>query len=234
MTSYLHKYKWKKNTCKLKQKTTPGPDRLTSEFIQILSRMHKILLLKIFNAPLQFAYFPEKWKPAKLILIPKNSIDSARPEHFRPICITSILGKVLQKQINSRQYHFLYINKILNEKQYGFTQGTSAVSTLENIKALIQKAQPEKLTTIIISLDIAGAFYSLWTPFALGILNSHRCPQTLYNLLKDLLSTRTINYETESGAITKPNVIGCPQGPPISPLLCNLLISTVLNKKKQH
>lgn len=51
----------------------------------------------------------------------------------------------------------------------------------------------------------------LWAPFVLDILNLDRCPKNLYNL-KDVLSARTISYNTESTNITKSKLIGCPHG----------------------
>lgn len=215
---------------KIKPKVTPGPDNLKTNLVKGLYNANKEFFLKIFNAALEFGYFPIQWKNTKTILLNKKAENPELPSSYRPICITSILGKALEKLINNRIYHFLHKNKLLSKHQFGFTHNTSAVLAMYQIKQNILAAKESNLTSIIISLDITGAFNSLWTPFVLQILKNQNCPKNLFQITQSLLTNREITYYTKSKITRKKNILGCPQGSPISPLLWNLIISTLLNK----
>lgn len=215
----------------IKHRNTPGPDEISGDFIKILHNIHSNLLLNIFNAALKHGYFPPQWKDSKLILIPKTKGNQEDPSNFRPICVSSILGKVLEKLINNRLYHFMCINNLHHKDQYGFTHQTSATIALFKLKEKIKQIQSTNYTAIIISLDITGAFNSLWTPFVLHILKSNNCPNNILNLLQDSLSERSISYLLKTTKIIKKGILGSPQGSPMSPLLWNLLISKLLETK---
>lgn len=216
---------------KLKKKTAPGMDLISTEFIESLHRKFKHLFKNIFNAALQLGYFPEEWKVAKLILIPKKDGPLTTHADFRPICITPIIGKILEKLLNNRIYHFLHHNKHLNPNQFGFTHQKSSTIALYKMHQHIKEVQRNKGTPIIISLDISGAFNSLWTPYTLDILKTLDCPKNIFSLLKSCILNRKITYTSQSDEITKSNVIGSPQGSPVSPLLWNLLVSTLLSEQ---
>jgi len=52
-------------------------------------------------------------KPGK-----ENSMEVTK---FRPISLTNMAGKVMEKLLTNRITHFVYRNELLNCNQYGFT-----------------------------------------------------------------------------------------------------------------
>lgn len=52
---------------------------------------------------------------------------SSKTRTFEPLALNSVFGKILEKLLNNRIYHFLFINNLLQKNQYGFKYGTSAV-----------------------------------------------------------------------------------------------------------
>ena len=74
---------------------------------------------------------PESWCQAKIKLIPKSQ-DLSNPENFRPIALTSTIGKLFNKILAHRLEHFLCSNYILDPSlQKGFL--TNINGTMEHI-----------------------------------------------------------------------------------------------------
>lgn len=212
----------------LKKNVTPGPDNITTTFIQTLYTYHKQFLIKIFNAALKLGHFPEVWKNSRIILIPKKELDknNPQPNQFRPIAINSIFGKILEKLLNDRIYFHLFTNNHLPPNQFGFTHNTSTTQALLNIKDSIAQANNEKC--IIISLDVKNAFNQIRQSNINEYLKETECPNNLTNLVNDMLSNRTITYDSDQLKINIPLLKGSPQGSPLSPLLWNLTIAKLL------
>lgn len=212
----------------LKRRIAPGPDNLRTPFIQILYNTHKNFFIKIFNSCIDLGHFPTRWKSSKVILIPKKSKSHKVEDTYRPIAINSILGKVLEKLINNRIYHFLAVNNLIPKNQYGFKHGTSAINALDNIKENIIKSKLDKLQCLVVSLDIKNAFGSINKEILLEIMKGHNIPSYLTNIVADILTGRSVIYNTSSVNIHKKIGSGSPQGSPLSPTLWNLTVSTLL------
>lgn len=216
---------------KLKPKSAPGLDNITTTLIKSIYTLHPNFVLNIFNSALKYGYFPTEWKNAKLILLNKPDKPSNNPRSYRPICLNSIFGKILERLLNSRLYHFLYKNKLFHPNQFGFTHNKSAINALYQLKNILIENKNANTHSVLISLDYQGAFDSLWYPFVLSYLKEHKCPSNLYKLLKSFFHNRSLTYASSVVERSQTLEIGCPQGSPISPLLWNILISGLLNLK---
>lgn len=215
---------------KLKPRSAPGLDNITSNLLKCIFSSHPNFVLNIFNSALKYSYFPQQWKEAKLILLNKPNKPLENPRSYRPICLNSIFGKVLERLLNSRLYFFLYQNNLFHPKQYGFTHEKSTANALHQIRHTLEENRANDKHSVLISLDFQGAFDSVWHPIIFEYLREHKCPTNLYQLLLSFLQNRTNTYVSPVGVVTCPVEMGCPQGSPLSPLLWNILISKLLNK----
>lgn len=70
---------------------------------------------------------PLAWKSADIIMIPKKSLRSHDPNDYRPISLTSCLGKLAERLIKQRLYKELEDKNVLVRQQSGFRdkRGTS-------------------------------------------------------------------------------------------------------------
>lgn len=211
----------------IRTRITPGTDNITSSLVKNIFSQCPSLILNIYNACLMYSYYPKQWKESRVILIPKPNKPLHLPSSYRPICVNSILGKVLEKLVCTRLYHFLHTNHLLHSKQYGFTHKVSATAALVQIKNTILTEIEAHNKPIIISLDISNAFNTLWTPFVLAYLKRHNIPRNLYLLLQTILTDRTIIYPTQSTPVTLHAPMGSPQGSPLSPLMWSVLLASV-------
>ena len=98
-----------------------------------LSYENKIHLLHLLNSMFQTAYAPEDWKKAPINPILKPSKPSAEPESYRPISLTSCLGKIMERIVNKRLSWVLEKNGKKLKTQAGFCNRRS---TMDNIISL--------------------------------------------------------------------------------------------------
>ena len=103
--------------------------------------------------------FPQVWKQANVVPIHKKNSKSFR-NNYRPISLLPIFGKVLEKLIFDRLYHYLSQNGLLNENQSGFRPEDSTVNHLLSIVNSIFTAFDSNPTLDVRSvyLDISKAF----------------------------------------------------------------------------
>jgi hypothetical protein len=70
------------------------------------------------------------WKEAKIIMISKKDGMCSDPEKFRPISLTSCIGKLVERLIKARLNYFLESNSLISTKQSGFRNNRGAADNL--------------------------------------------------------------------------------------------------------
>lgn len=111
-------------------------------------------LAYLFKRCLKKSRFPDIWKIAKLILIPK--VDSNK---FRPICLIDDIEKVFEIIISNRLKEHINNDpraKLSNFK-YGFREERSTTDSFMVAKELIDNAI-NKIFTVAVSIDIKNTF----------------------------------------------------------------------------
>jgi hypothetical protein len=79
-------------------------------------------ILKVFNKSVASETVPDGMKESVIIMIPKKSDDPHSPTNYRPISLTSSLGKLLERIMCSRLYRFLNDNNLLIQEQSGLRE----------------------------------------------------------------------------------------------------------------
>jgi hypothetical protein len=64
-------------------------------------------------------YFPNTWKHASVIPIPKPGKDHSNPLNYRPISLLSSVSKIFEKIILKRLQDFVSTNNVLPDHQFG-------------------------------------------------------------------------------------------------------------------
>ena len=82
--------------------TATGPDEIHYQMLKHLPENAFSTLLLIFNDIWATGVFPDSWRLATVILIPKPGKDHAEPTNYRPMALTSCLRKTLERMINKR------------------------------------------------------------------------------------------------------------------------------------
>ena len=80
--------------------TATGPDEIHYQMLKHLPENALSTFLHIFNDIWTTGVFPDSWRLATVIPIPKQGKDHAEPTNYRPIALTSCLCKTLERMIN--------------------------------------------------------------------------------------------------------------------------------------
>ena len=102
-------------------------------------------------------YFPFKWTLSRVKLIPKAG-DRSNPGNWRPISMTNIFSKILEKLVHSQILKYFRDNDLLSEYQFGFLPGKSTHEAIFKVTQTIYSAINAKKLTGMLLLDIAKAF----------------------------------------------------------------------------
>jgi hypothetical protein len=149
----------------LKHKKAPGEDSITAEIYQRVYKQFPISIYTLYNECLRRGRFPKKWKKVKIVPIIKlGKENSTEITKFRPISLTNVAGKVLEKLLINRIMHFVYRNELMNRNQYGFTPQKSAIDAAIEVKEYLEEGLREGQIAILVSLDIKDTFDSAWWP----------------------------------------------------------------------
>lgn len=182
-------------------------------------------IVRIFNACMRTGHFPSRWKIGKVVTIRKSQDkDPTDVASYRPICLLSVLGKVLESLVN--QLLISEIGENLSGLQYGFTKGKSTEDAIVRLNKVIRDSK-EKLATIIF-FDIKGAFDNVWWPSVLRELKNLGCSRKMYKIIQSYLSNRKVIKEERRVRIEKRTNKGCPQESVLGPTLWNIVFNALL------
>ena len=114
---------------KLNVNKSIGPDGLHAMLLKELSNSIVHPLTVLFNMTLDQGVLPDDWKLGHIFPIYKKGSKKIA-ENYRPISLTSVLCKMLEKLIRSHIMKHLVDNKLLSPRQFGFISGRSTTTQL--------------------------------------------------------------------------------------------------------
>lgn len=214
---------------KSRKNTTPGLDNIPYVMISKLHPNAKSILVKILNLLWVNQIIPESWKVQCVIPVLKAGKPADDYQSYRPISLSSCVGKLLEQMIKLRLDYFVERNQLIPKFQFGFRKGKSCsesfVSYLEDMKKCILS----KSVAICAFLDVQGAYDNV---------DLHQLSHILCKIgLPGKLIKWIFNFSFERTLYVKCNIMhgpekvfkGLMQGATLSPLLYNLYTSE-LNK----
>ena len=149
-------------------KKAPGLDSINNKLIKYLKPALLKFLHFFFNLCINFGIHPANWKIAKVIMLHKAGKPEDLAGSYRPLSLTSCLGKLLEKAVADNLSNWAEANKKFNKQQNGFRKNRSTNDNLfklfETIKLGFCKGHP----TTGIFLDVKKAFKYGMTAFSLS------------------------------------------------------------------
>ncbi|GBN08387.1 Retrovirus-related Pol polyprotein from type-1 retrotransposable element R1 [Araneus ventricosus] len=210
-------------------KKAPGLDGVSIELVKGIYKCCPAFLLALMNACLRVRGFPTSWKISKLVLLNKPGRDLSLPQSYRPICLLSVFSKLLDKLLTHRLTHLFYSKGLLHERQHGFRVGKSCETANHALWEDIQAAFQRKGKVCLISLDVKGAFDTVWQQSILYRLIAAKCPFNLFSMVRDYFQGRSVQYHFNSRHWTFPDTRGVPQGSCSGPFFWNLVLDTIFS-----
>ncbi|XP_072766612.1 uncharacterized protein [Anoplolepis gracilipes] len=142
--------------------------------------------------------FPQQWKQAKLVLLPKEGKEEGTPSAYRPICLLDEVSKIFERIIAKRLVRHISREGGLHEEQYGFREGRSTVDAISRVTSLTEEAVEGGGVALAVLLDIANAFNALPWDREPGVRHTRRTPMPTGNSMRGSagVSLRTPTVES--------------------------------------
>lgn len=215
--------------------SAPGPDKITYEIIRHLPRESLTVLLKIYNQIWRTQAFPDSWRSATIIPIPKPGKDLSNASNYRPISLTSCLCKLMEKMVNKRLMWFLeYYNKLSN-LQCGFRKNRSTIDHLVRLESFIREAFVKGEHMVAVFFDLEKAFDTTWKFGILKDLHELGLRGNLPLFIQQFLAHRSFQVrvgQTMSDPLSQEE--GVPQGSILSPILFEIKINSIVETLSQN
>jgi ribonuclease HI len=208
-----------------KQGSAPGPDKITYEFIKHLSNFSLKILLFYYNTLWAQGLLAPEWKLSTIIPVKKPGSDPKSPDSYRPIALTSVLCKLMERMITRLLTWYIDKNLKLNDIQAGFRQNRSTLDQTLRLHDSARKAINNNEYMVAVLLDFSKAFDLLWRDGLLYKLRNLGITGRTYAWISDFLTDRQIQIQVGSHLSNKATTLyGTPQGSVISPLLFLIMI----------
>ena len=170
--------------------STPSP--LDQIPYRILKKCPSLVhaLFDLFNLCWQTSTVPQAWKTVTIRLIAKGSAkdDPSSPSNFRPIALTSCIGKIFTSNLKSRWSTYMLENEYLNLSiQKAFMRATPGCTEHHlKLASILTDAKRKHNSLTVAWLDLANTYGSFHHSLINFSLHHYHAPLHFCNVMASL------------------------------------------------
>ena len=142
----------------VEEKRKGGTDGIEPAMVKNMGTTMKQWLLDIYNESWKTGEVPGLWKKAEIIPILKPGKDPSKPDSYRPVSLTQVFAKVMERMVAERMNYWMENKGIINNWQTGFQRGKSCEDQIIRLTQSTQDGFEAREKTLMVALDCSKAY----------------------------------------------------------------------------
>jgi ribonuclease HI len=202
----------------LRTDSAGGPDTVLPVFLKNAGGAMRDALLVVINASWTSGRLPRLWKAANVKALIKAKAEDTRPSSFRPISLTSVVGKLCERLVYNRILPLVAGH--LPQHQSGFRRARSTLDCITRFTLAATEAFERNEDLVGVFVDMDKAYDTVWRKGLLVKLLAMGLDRHALAWVADFLRNRV--QRTCVGTALSPWALvedGVPQGSVLSCLL---------------
>ena len=204
-----------------------GPDHIHPLLLKNCASVLAYPMFVIFSRSLALGTVPNLWKQSTVVPIFKKG-NRYVPLNYRPISLTPVSCKLMERLISRHIYEYLDEHSILSDHQFGFRSGRSTVDQLLLVYEEVSRLVDGGESVDVILFDYSKAFDVVNHEILLTKLKCVGIDGLILAWISSFLTNRSMNVcVMGQRSSSKAILSGVPQGSVLGPLLFLVYINHI-------